>query len=140
MPRRAASVLVAPPVPAPEARAGGRAPASLASLVLAAGLSTVAPAAAQAGDDGLVTPLPLAQRTGGEGLRFVQREAAETGLDFVHQWRPETAYLHVLGNAMAGGGVAVGDADGDGLPEVVLTRPAGGTRLYRWNRQNSTWR
>ena len=32
---------------------------------------------------------------------------------------------------MAGGGVAVGDYDGDARPDIYLTRPTGGGRLYR---------
>ncbi len=65
------------------------------------------------------------------GKRFRSVPASESGLDFRHAWRPEQSYLGILGNAMAGGGVAVGELDGDGYPELVFTRPYGGTRLYR---------
>jgi len=75
--------------------------------------------------------LPLAPRpAAAEGPRFRAVPADESGLDFVHHWRPEPAYLDQLGNAMAGGGVALGDLDQDGLPELLLTRPFGGARLY----------
>ena len=79
-----------------------------------------------------VVELPLAPRVGAaDGAQFRRLPAEESGVDFRHQWRPEARYLHVLGNAMAGGGVALGDVDADGWPELFLTRPAGGSRLYR---------
>ncbi len=65
------------------------------------------------------------------GPRFEKLDGATSGIDFVHRRNQDPAYLHVLANAMSGGGVALGDADGDGLADVLLTRPAGGARLYR---------
>jgi len=79
-----------------------------------------------------VTAKPLAARhSEPDEKRFRPIPATESGIDFVHAWRPEARYLGLLGNAMAGGGVAVGDLDGDDFPELVFTRPYGGTRLYQ---------
>ncbi len=57
--------------------------------------------------------------------------ADRAGIDFVHQWAPQPKYAEILDRSFAGGGVAIGDYDGDGLPDVFLTRPFGGCRLYR---------
>jgi len=79
-----------------------------------------------------VQVLPLNDRVApDDGPLFRQLTVDESGLDFRHHWRPETEYLHVLGNAMSGGGLAIGDIDGDELPDLLFTRPQGGSRLYR---------
>ena len=65
--------------------------------------------------------------------QFVRLSAERTGIDFVPLWTPpdEEKYQAQITNAMAGGGVALGDYDSDGRPDVYLTRPFGGNRLYR---------
>ncbi|MFT7462829.1 MAG: hypothetical protein ACI9EF_001171 [Pseudohongiellaceae bacterium] len=106
----------------------------LASLSVCGIIALSTHSAAQQSSDAskLVEVLPLQQRSGtNDGPRFQQIDSALSGIDFQHQWRPETKYLHVLGNSMAGGGVAVGDIDGDDLPELLFTTPYGGSRLYR---------
>ena len=81
---------------------------------------------------GEVQSEPLAPRqAGGESL-FQSVPASESGLDFVHLWAPRNhSEREQLGGPFAGGGVALGDIDNDGRPEVFLTRPHGGARLYR---------
>ncbi|MBE7499305.1 MAG: VCBS repeat-containing protein [Verrucomicrobiales bacterium] len=76
------------------------------------------------------TPL-RATRPGPAGLRFEPLTPAATGLDFVHRWNTAARYERLLNSSMVGGGVAVGDYDGDGRPDLFLTRPAGGGQLYR---------
>ena len=62
---------------------------------------------------------------------FERLTADQTGIDFVHKWDPPEAHSHILDNAFSGGGVCIGDYDSDGLPDVFLTSPQGGNRLYR---------
>lgn len=69
---------------------------------------------------------PHAGRTGFERLR-----ADQTGIDFIHQWTPPEKYGVNIDRAFAGGGVAIGDYDNDGRPDIYLSRPFGGGRLYR---------
>ena len=52
-------------------------------------------------------------------------------MDFVHQPHSAPKYEFLLDNALTGGGVCLGDYDGDDLLDVFLTRPQGGNRLYR---------
>ncbi|MCB9896939.1 MAG: VCBS repeat-containing protein [Planctomycetes bacterium] len=74
----------------------------------------------------------LAPRAPCSGSTLFERvPSSVSGITFRHRWTDDPQYLHVLGNAMSGGGVAVGDCDGDDLPEVLFTRPVGGARLYR---------
>lgn len=64
--------------------------------------------------------------------RFERLDASSVGIDFIHQWQPRDAYeAHLLRTGFTGGGVALGDLDGDGLCDVVLTRPHGGAKIYR---------
>jgi len=52
-------------------------------------------------------------------------------MDFVHRWELNKNTVKLFDRIEAGGGVTVGDVDGDGLPDVFLTRPLDGARLYR---------
>ena len=76
---------------------------------------------------------PLSPRTVSRGNALFQPvPAEESGIDFVHRWEPRNPLERdQIATAFAGGGVALGDIDNDGLPEAFLTRPHGGARLYR---------
>ncbi len=63
-----------------------------------------------------------------ESPRFRERPGV---LDFAATWNPAKAYVGLKDGAFAGGGVAIGDVTGDGLPDVYLSRPSGGGRLFR---------
>ncbi|MGC6459931.1 MAG: VCBS repeat-containing protein [Akkermansiaceae bacterium] len=66
-----------------------------------------------------------------EGTMFRQLSKVLTGIDFRHEWTPSEKEKVLIAREVAGGGVAVGDLDGDLLPEILFTRPFGGARLYR---------
>ncbi len=53
-----------------------------------------------------------------------------TGIDFVATWIPPKRYS-LETTLMLGGGVCIGDYDGDGRPDIFLTRVENGNRLYR---------
>src|SRR5881628_1069864 len=62
---------------------------------------------------------------------FTKLPSSATGVRFENRLT-ESADLNVFTyrNFYNGGGVAIGDLDGDGLPEVLLTANEGGPRLY----------
>lgn len=66
-----------------------------------------------------------------DGHLFTLLPADYTGVRFENRLTP-TRDLNVFTyrNFYNGGGVALGDLTGDGLPEIVLTANLGGTRLY----------
>lgn len=63
--------------------------------------------------------------------RFVSLPPDRTGVDFVYRWNDSPKYEKLLNSSAVGGGVALGDFDHDGRPDLCLTRPAGGCQLYR---------
>jgi len=65
------------------------------------------------------------------GTLFTKLPARETGVQFENRLT-DTRELNVFTyrNYYNGGGVALGDLTGDGLPELVLTSNLGGNRLY----------
>src|SRR5437773_11603300 len=88
----------------------------MAAVCLLAGCSGAARSAnAPAADDHPFTLLPSSYT----GVRFENRLTETRDLN-VFTYR----------NYYNGGGVALGDLTGDGLPEIVLTSNLGGTRLY----------
>ena len=59
-------------------------------------------------------------------------DASQLGIDFNHQWKPRDRHQALLlKTGFTGGGVCMGDYDGDGWTDVLLTRPHGGLQLYR---------
>ncbi len=73
------------------------------------------------------TPAPPAA----DGHLFTRMPSSFTGVHFENRLT-DTHDLNVFTyrNYYNGGGVAIGDLTGDGLPEIVLTSNQGGTRLY----------
>ena len=63
---------------------------------------------------------------------FTRLPSSATGVRFENRLEP-TAQFNVFTyrNYYNGGGVAIGDLTGDGLPELVLTSNVGGPRVYR---------
>ncbi len=66
-----------------------------------------------------------------DGQLFTLLPSSYTGVDFANRLT-ETRDFNVFTyrNFYNGGGVALGDLSGDGLPEIVLTSNEGGPRLY----------
>jgi len=81
-------------------------------------------------DPGPLSARPLPDREGTSGTLFAKLPSSRTGIDFVHRFTEDRRHINVLANASAGGGVALGDASGDGLPEVFLTSAGGGSSYY----------
>ena len=76
------------------------------------------------------SPLPARQSTTGT-TRFESLTVDQTGIDFADNWTPPPGYKLEIYNSLPGGGICIGDYDGDNLPDVFLTQPNVGSRLYR---------
>jgi enediyne biosynthesis protein E4 len=62
---------------------------------------------------------------------FQKREPVQTGIDFVNELSPNNNFdVFRYRNYYNGGGVAIGDINNDGLPDVYLTSNMNGNRLY----------
>ena len=74
---------------------------------------------------------PLDERTDESGgPLFEELSADRTGIDFTFEWDPPVRYKWIFDNTV-GGGVALGDYDGDGRSDIYLLRPFLGSRLFR---------
>jgi hypothetical protein len=62
---------------------------------------------------------------------FKLHRAARTGIDFVHHWNPPAKHRDQLTNAFSGCGVAIGDYDNDGIPDIFFAGQSEGGKLYR---------
>ncbi|MFT6862842.1 MAG: hypothetical protein ACJAVK_001402 [Akkermansiaceae bacterium] len=74
--------------------------------------------------------LPQEEKSPGN-KRFQEIPATASGVDFSNSWNAPRDYEKALTLSFGAGGVAVGDFDGDDRPDLYLTRPFGGGRLYR---------
>ncbi len=63
--------------------------------------------------------------------RFESLSVEQTGIDFAHRWQPPEDYKLEIYKNLPGGGICIGDYDQDGWPDVFLTQPNVGSRLYR---------
>ena len=73
---------------------------------------------------------PAPPRGSGE-LRFQSIPPKQSGIDFVHCWSPPPQHRDQLTNAFSGAGVAIGDYDKDGLPDLFFCGQAKGGQLYK---------
>ncbi|MEO6596872.1 MAG: FG-GAP-like repeat-containing protein [Planctomycetota bacterium] len=71
--------------------------------------------------------VPLPARKAVDGPRFSRLDAAKTGLHFANQLRDENRVAYVY----AGAGLAAGDYDGDGLPDLYIVSQDGQNKLFR---------
>ena len=73
-----------------------------------------------------------ARGSGQKGSRlFRQVDISGSGIDFVHRWNPPEKHRDQLTNAFSGGGVAVGDYDQDGLPDIFICGQINGGQLFK---------
>ncbi|MCU0862484.1 MAG: FG-GAP-like repeat-containing protein [Planctomycetes bacterium] len=70
---------------------------------------------------------PLRDRSAAAGPRFTKVDPATSGLVFQNELRRENVVAYVY----SGAGLAVGDYDGDGLPDVYMVSQDGPNRLFR---------
>ena len=110
--------------------------ALLGAIILPAGLAW-APIDAQeapgaGSNDELIASAPLADRGDAGPTRFRLISPSHTGVDFTIDWTPpEGVSMQGINSTGSCGGVCMGDYDGDGRPDLFVTRPFGGNRLYR---------
>lgn len=79
-----------------------------------------------------IRSVALPSRTPIDGTRFSELPVDRTGFDFGHNWAPPPGYqLEIYRESLPGGGICVGDIDRDGLPDVFISQPNVGSRMYR---------
>ncbi|HVE77565.1 MAG TPA: VCBS repeat-containing protein, partial [Gemmatimonadaceae bacterium] len=98
---------------------------------LALVLAALGPVAACSGRDGSAGEARAEAAPAADGRLFTLLPAGHTGVRFENRLT-ETRELNVFTyrNYYNGGGVALGDLTGDGLPELLLTSNLHGNRLY----------
>ena len=74
-----------------------------------------------------ISSKPLSARPTVAGARFGKLDPARTGIQFSNELRRENVVDYVY----AGAGVAVGDYDGNGLPDIYLVSLDGPNKLFR---------
>ena len=82
---------------------------------------------------GTIESRPLPQRdslSAGQTL-FKKLEAADTGINYGLTWENLESRLKEFLFLNPSGGICTGDYDGDRLPDIYITSPSGGNRLYR---------
>jgi hypothetical protein len=100
----------------------------LAGILLAARVSL---SAAEGPTNG-ITSRPLESSTPpASGPLFEDLPPDRTGVRFQLKFPDMASHIHELIHLSLYGGVCTGDFDGDGLPDIYVTSPAGGNRLYR---------
>ncbi|MFT5052557.1 MAG: hypothetical protein ACI8QZ_003993 [Chlamydiales bacterium] len=103
-------------------------------LLMLSGLSCMAcgePEPTEMGSQGSIDSVPLARAVASTGTLFQRIDPGDSGIDFRNDfdWEHERHDLFIHG--YAGGGVCIGDYDGDGRPDIYLLGQLGQDRLYR---------
>ena len=58
-------------------------------------------------------------------------DVSGAGIDFIHRWNPPLKHRDQLTNAFSGAGVAAGDYDQDGYPDLFICGQTNGGQLFR---------
>ncbi len=80
---------------------------------------------------GPITSAPLAVPQGKTEQRFELLAPQQTGIYFVNVLDPEDPKHYLYHSGTSCGGVAIGDVDGDGRPDVYLLAGLADNKLYR---------
>ena len=81
--------------------------------------------------EGSITSTPLPERPAQNGSLFELVKTAHSGVDYGLHWDDPEGNLKEFLFLNPSGGVCTGDFDGDKLPDLYITSPSGGNRLYR---------
>ena len=82
--------------------------------------------------EGTITARPLAQQEESEvDTLFEQLSGEQTGINYGLDWGNPADHLKEFLFITPVGGICTGDFDGDRLPDVYITSPKGGNRLFR---------
>ncbi|MFO1055300.1 MAG: FG-GAP-like repeat-containing protein [Planctomycetota bacterium] len=96
----------------------------ICSAILAATFATIGTASSQ---DGRIKASPLRARDAGAATRFVRHSAEDCGVTAGNHLEKQ----HILPYVYDGAGVATGDLDNDGLPDLYVVSQDGPNHLYR---------
>ena len=78
-----------------------------------------------------LTSAPLAPRSAATATLFEELAKEQTGVDFNNPIDDTHALRYLYASAMSTGGVAIGDFDQDGKPDIFLTNGPGANKLFR---------
>ena len=77
------------------------------------------------------TPLAVRKNSGVSKTLFRALTPLESGINPIVTDDPGHPLAYLISSGMEAGGVAVGDVDGDGLPDLFISSSPGNNRLYR---------
>lgn len=78
-----------------------------------------------------ITSVALKTPGGASETLFETLPTAKTGIDFVNRLDPESPLSFLYHSGMSCGGVAIGDVDGDGRPDIYLANGLTQNKLYQ---------
>lgn len=87
-------------------------------------------APAVVGNNGTIVRTPLAKRAGEQAALFSEVDSRQSGVDFVNPLEARHADRRLYHSGFACGGVAIGDVDGNGLPDLYFTNGPRHNRLF----------